>query len=234
MLEGSINCLREHVDFVLVVAQTVSNYGEKYDGGYNLAKSLRTVDHIIEYEPKISWGGMANETTKRNIGIEYAKKHGFTHFLSIDNDEYFEDFGKAKKEFFDSGAKGSIANMFTYFKEPTLRFKNYDSYYVPLIFELRKDTYVGNNRLTLNGTTVICDPTRKPNQKEVVLIKEPMLHFSYVRKNIELKLRNSSAVKNIQKSNIREDYNNAKAGYFVKDFFNQVLIEVPNKFNIQI
>jgi hypothetical protein len=62
-----------------------------------------------------------------------------------------------------------------------------------------------------------------------------MHHFSYVRKNIERKINNSSARANILKSKLLEDYNNPEVGpgFYVQDF-KQRLIEVPNYFNINI
>lgn len=229
LLEGSINCLRDHVDFVLVVAQTVSNFGEHYSGGYELAKKLKIVDDVILYEPNLlpDWNsGSANETAKRNLGIEYAKQHGFTHFLNIDNDEYYEDFGKAKQQYIDSGAKGSVVKMFTYFKHPALRFEHPDNYYVPFIFELNSNTFVGDNDIGF-----VCDPTRKPNEKDVIVIGEKMHHFSWIRNDIIRKVNNSSARGNI--TSALEDYNNSncKEGYFVSHF-GQKLIKVPNRFNI--
>ena len=62
-----------------------------------------------------------------------------------------------------------------------------------------------------------------------------MWHYSWVRKDILLKVRNSSAQVNIGNSNRLHDYRNpdCKEGYYVKDF-QQKLIKVENTFNINI
>lgn len=239
LLPYSLNCLRNHVDEVIIVHQQMSNYGEIAPDYEIISDKIMkgafpdTRFTFIEYEPHVSWGGVVNETAKRNLGITKAKELGCTHFCCMDADEMWENFPLAKKQFFDSGAKGSIAEMWTFFKEPTLRFKNPDNYYVPFIFELRHDTVVGNNRLTLNGQTAICDPTRKPNQQEVVLIGEKMSHYSWVRRDINLKVRNSSAQRNIANSNRLKDYlsPNCGEGFYCADY-QQKLIRVENTFNI--
>lgn len=228
LLEGSIECIREHVDFILVVAQKVSNYGEKYDGGYNLANSLNTVDLVIEYNPNLKLNGATNETIKRNIGIEYAKQNGFGYFILMDNDEYYQDFGRMKKDFLNSGADGSVCRLWTFYKEPTLRLEEQENYFVPFIHKLHLKTKTGNNIYPK-----YVDPTRRINTTNVIVMQDPMFHYSYVRKSIIRKLSNSSASPNISKKikTILDDYNNACEGYFVKDF-QQKLISVPNIFNI--
>ncbi len=230
LLEGSIKCIREHVDFVLVVSQKISNYGEKYDGGYNLSKSLNTIDLVIEYTPNLKLNGAANETIKRNVGIEYAKHHGFEYFILLDNDEYYQDFGKMKQDFLSSSADGSVCRLWTFYKEPTLRLEEQENYFVPFIHKLHSKTKTGNNIYPK-----YVDPTRRINTSDVIVMQDPMFHYSYVRKSIIRKLSNSSASPNISKNikTILEDYNNACEGYFVKDF-NQKLIKVDNIFGIEL
>ncbi|MFW8746205.1 hypothetical protein, partial [Mesorhizobium japonicum] len=82
-----------------------------------------------------------------------------------DCDEYYENFGEAKQKFIDSGAKGSVCKILTYFKKPTLRLENEDNYYVPFIHELNENTTVGNY-----GYPFYADPTRKINESNVVLL----------------------------------------------------------------
>lgn len=239
-LPHSLNCIKGHVDEVIIVYQTTSNYGETVEEyeffSENFIENVftNTVFTYVKYHPNFSFSGSMNERLKRNLGLEVAKSSGCTHFVMMDCDELWEDFGKAKKEFIESGAVGSVARMFTYFKKPTYRFKDYDNYYVPFIFELLPKTEVGNYDLLSCGKKAICDPTRKPNHYfNCHIINEPMHHFSWVREDIMMKVRNSSAKGNIANSRRLEDYNHPECGpgYFVKDF-NQELIEVENIFNL--
>lgn len=226
LLRGSMECMKKHVDVFIIVFQNVSNYGEHYRPLGDMY--LKGLNYRLKlYNPEIGQG-FKNEAAKRNLGIQTAREYGCTHFLHVDCDEYYEDFGKAKQQFIDSGAEGSVCQMYTYFKKPTLRFEKEDNYYVPFIHELRPETVAGGA-----SYPYYVDPTRRINTLNVVEIDERMHHFSYVRRDIIMKVKNSSAKMNIERSQLLEDYYSDKVapGYYVKDF-KQKLIEVPNIFNI--
>lgn len=228
LLQGSMNCLKNHVDLFIIVYQTTSNFGEKDNPLPEISKISFENCLLVKYNPEII-SGSKNEKNKRNIGLEIAKQYNCTHFLHMDCDEYYHDFGNAKQQYINSGHNGSVCKIFTYFKKPTLRFEDEDCYYVPFIHELKKDTEAGVKKYPF-----YVDPTRRINETDVVLLHIHMHHFSYIRNNIERKIRNSTAKVNIQNSNLLKDYYSPdlKEGYHVKDIFNQKLIEVPDTFNI--
>ena len=230
LLYGSMKCLKDEVDVFILVWQDKSNFGE----AYNPMDDFKVPDFgcevlLVKYEPQNS-GGMTNEILKRNLGLQYAKEEGCTHFLHLDCDEYYEDFGALKQQFLASGAKGSVCKILTYFKKPILRLENEDNYYVPFIHELNEKTNAGNY-----DYPYYVDPTRKINESNVILLDVYMHHFSWIRKDIERKVRNSSAKHNIERSQLLIDYysKETKAGTFLVDY-NQKLIEVENLFNINI
>lgn len=232
LLPYSIKSIANHVDVVIIVYQNTSNFGEEKRTDVELSFYLaplifKNIAHAVYFRPK-QINGTKNEIEKRQLGLEKAKEMNCTHFLFMDCDEIYEDFGRAKKEFIQSGANGSVCKMFTYFKWPTLRFEYEDNYFVPFIHELKKDTVCG-----VKEYPFYVDPTRKVNCNSVALINERMHHFSWVRKDIEMKVRNSSAKSNIEKSTLLKDYYNedCKEGYHV-DGFGQKLIRVENKFLI--
>jgi hypothetical protein len=236
LLTYSIGSIKDHVDIFIFVFQTKSNYGEEYDPTDGIMLALKNnnipyADYVLQkYDPIINLGGTANETEKRNIGIAIAHEYGCTHFLHMDCDEMYQDFGNAKQEYIDSGTDGSVCEMYTYFKKPTLIFENVDNYFVPFIHKLHPHTISGIQ----NEYPFYADPTRRINCSSISLIQEKMHHFSYVRKDIERKMRNSSAKINIEKSRYLEYYNSdLKAGDFIEGF-DQKLIEVENLFNIQV
>lgn len=231
ILPYSINSIKDHVDLIIIVWQDVSNFGEEKSPLEAIKKACFQLNVITDkFEPVIEHGGTLNEVNKRNRGLELAKLFDCSHYFMSDCDEIWEDFGKAKKQYFDSGCAGSVARIYTYFKKPTLRFKEYDNYFVPFIHILKPDSVAGQHKYPFH-----VDPTRKVNETDVFVIDEPMLHFSYVRNDIRLKIRNSSAKRNIERTTILEDYFNPNLGegYYV-DHFKQKLIEVPNIFNIEI
>ena len=91
-----MKCLKNEVDIFILVWQDISNFGESY----NPMDDFKIPDFgcevfLVKYEPQHN-GGMSNEILKRNLGIQYAKEEGCTHFLHLDCDEYYEDFGGMK------------------------------------------------------------------------------------------------------------------------------------------
>lgn len=237
LLPYSVKSVMNHVDLIIFVYQDISNFGERYNPLNTILDLIPEIPCQViteKYTPKI-YGGMRNETNKRNLGLEIAQASKCTHFIHLDCDEVWENFEGAKKQYFDSGAWSSVAQMWTYFKEPTLKFKNPENYFVPFITELETDTVVGNYPYPF-----YCDPTRKPfnpnvPHSDVIRIDEFMSHYSYVRKDIKIKVNNSSASANILKSTLMEDYHNPNVGpgFYVR-FFDQKLVEVPNIFGIEI
>lgn len=233
LLKGSMARLKGHVDHFIIVHQVVSNFGEMYDGlaGMDLSEFNPI---FIAYHPK-RYGGALNETTKRNLGIEKAKELGCTHFIQMDCDEYYWDFGKAKEQYLSSGMPGSVCELYTYICSPYLRCDKPDGYYVPFIHQLRPNSCTGVPHYPFH-----VDPTRKINETNVVIIEEKMDHFSWVRRDIERKVKNSSAKNNIMRGKIWEDWDiirNLPAekveGFYVRDWDRKLTI-VPNRYEIKL
>lgn len=227
LLIPSMRSISDGIDLFIIVYQTVSNFGEVYNPLINLRLDEFNVI-LKEYTPIPNSGGL-NETTKRNLGIQIAKDNDCTHFIQMDCDELYEHFKYAKEQYMASGSDGSVAAIVTYFKKPTLRLRTYDNYYVPFIHKLHPNTVTG-----VREYPFYVDPTRRINVTGTpFLLTSPMHHFSWVRKNIERKIINSSARKNILKSQLEEDYNapNLGEGFYLKDY-GQKLIEVQDLFNL--
>jgi hypothetical protein len=228
-LRGSMECLRDHVDLFIIVTQNVSNFGEWYSPTLDI-KGFNTV--VLKYTPAFNAGAI-NETNKRNLGLEVAKAEGCTHFLHMDTDEYYTDFGKAKREYMRSGLNGSVCKIFTYFKKPEWRCDREDGYFVPFIHKLKPDSRCGRYPYPFH-----VDPTRKVNETDVVLLDTHMHHMSWVRANIERKCRNSSAKVNIERGTLLKDYYDPELerspdGFYIRDWDRKITI-VPNIFNIRI
>lgn len=219
-----MECLRFHVDHFIIVWQDKSNFGEKYDPLPEIIDITSDFDnvHLVNYHPEVTKDrrtGMHNEARKRNKGIQKARELGCSHFLVLDVDEYHPDFEASKQAYFESGKEGSVMKMWTYFKSPNLRLEQPEGYHVPFIHKLNPDTYSGN----YPHYPYRVDPTRAINTKSVIELPQMMHHYSWVRRDIGLKARNSSARHLDQHL---EDYNNAKAGMYIGAYA-QNLIEVP-------
>jgi len=226
LLRGSMDSVADGVDVFIIVYQDVSNYGEEF-------KPLENIDLsdyncvFVKYKPTGTGAGY-HERQKRNIGLTMARDQRCTHFLHMDCDEYYSDFLDAKKMYQNTGHDGTVCKLFTYFKKPTLRFENTDNYFVPFIHRLK-----GNSAAGVNEYPFYVDPTRRINTDDVVEIDAVMHHFSYVRDDIERKVRNSTAVNNIKKSNLLRDYYDESigTGSYVEDY-KQKLIQVDDQFGI--
>ena len=236
LLKYSVESIKDHVDLIIIVWQKISNYGESFDPEPDIEELITTKIQLNHFYPDLKKTGMQNETEKRNIGLAIARSYQCTHFFHIDADEMYRDFSKLKDAYFRKEevkptTDGSVLKIITYFKHPTLSLEKADNYFVPFIHKLNPDTTAGIQ----NRYPHYVDPTRRINASDVFEITGYMHHYSWVRKDIERKVRNSSAKANIERSQLLQDYHNPELGpgYFLKDY-GQKLIEVPNYFNIEI
>lgn len=233
LLDAAMDNTNPIVDKFIIVYQSISNHGEhrpSIDRHLNMMQLSNPKKVLIYwYEPKLWETPQWNEKEKRNIGLRLARQHGCTHFFFQDVDEFYQDPVAARDEYIKSGADGSVAKILTYFKKPTLRLKSFDNYYVPFIQKLEPNSCISK---WYNRKPFRVDPTRLVIPCGTVQeISQPMHHFSYCRWDIEMKARNSTARKNIAKSNLLADYANAHPGMYLKDY-GQELIEVEDLFGL--
>ena len=198
LLEGSIKQIRSEVDYISVVYQTISNFGNTSDPELvpllNKLKEEGLIDELYEYKPKVDKGGHYNEITKRNIGLSLSQGFGCTHHMSMDSDEFYkkDQFIYLKNKMIEGDYDSSYCQMKTYFKSPTFEIRPENTYYVSLIFKIKSDsTYIMGY-----PSPVLVDPTRRMNSNNPLILKRDeieMFHMSYVRKDIKSKLINSSS-----------------------------------------
>lgn len=196
LLPGAIRSLGVVVDYVCVVYQTVSNFGDPLP-----RQDLRLLElyrrdnpHVqfVEYRPP-SMGGHANELAKRNIGLRLCADAGCTHFMTADVDEYYvpEQLDAAFTRVVDDGFDSSACQMQTYWKTPDFVLWPPETYYVPLIYKLDHRRFDMSHRWSVSA-----DPTRRLNPGRLLLFDRPsieMHHLTAVRRDYKLKLTNSSA-----------------------------------------
>lgn len=236
LLPYSLNSIDPLVDGIIVVTSKKSNFGEDAElplGGY------------FTFEPDPKKDARTNETDKRNFGLNIARRAGYTHFLMCDEDEFYlpEEFQKEKKRFENPKLMGLVCRVKCYFKSPTLTI-GYDTTLVPFIhkitptlrFEFNKNypfawTMVDGVPFT-HSKKIRIDPTRSMNINDDVEWSDiTMHHYSYVRKDVKKKIRNSTARQNLERSTIVNDYLNAKEGYFCQ-FYGKTLEMSPNVFGL--
>eukprot|EP01121_Diplochlamys_sp_Union-15-3_P000135 TRINITY_DN10122_c0_g1_i1.p1 TRINITY_DN10122_c0_g1~~TRINITY_DN10122_c0_g1_i1.p1 ORF type:complete len:326 (+),score=18.81 TRINITY_DN10122_c0_g1_i1:63-1040(+) len=118
LLETSILSIKDNVDYIVVVYQTISNFGHPasphLEEFLNYLVHRGLVNELVKYEPRLfsneekkanisnsvspeAIGGpletignqFLNELTKREIGRLKCYENGCTHFISMDADEYY-------------------------------------------------------------------------------------------------------------------------------------------------
>lgn len=243
LLEGSIKQIRGLVDYVSVVYQTTSNFGNKCTPGLvTLLEKLKDdglVDELFEFKP-MSNNGHGNEITKRNIGLALSIKNGCTHHMSMDTDEYYDSnqFNYMKTTIISGNYDSSACQMTTYYKEPIYRLEPKEEYYVSLIFKIRP-----GKQYIRTGFPVLVDPTRRMESGNCKIFSREeieMHHMSYIRNNINNKLNNSSAKVNFENliPDLVNSFNDWKFGKKAimpgKPPAEYDIIEVDNKFNINL
>lgn len=204
LLGPSIDHIRQLASYICVVYQTKSNFGEQapIENVEYLEGIKDKVDHIEYYNPS-GLGGHANEVAKRNIGLDYCRRAECTHFMSMDCDEFYktEELERAMSVIESGHFESSGCQMQTYYKTGEYALDPPESYYVPLIYKVDQRLFSLSNKWP-----VVVDPTRRLNAGSIRIFRREeieMHHLSYVRKDMRLKLRNSSAGVNF-KSRVEE------------------------------
>lgn len=233
LLPFAVENIRHVVDGVIIVWSRKSNHGR--DAVYDLPQNCT----LVQWEP-IHRGPQYNEIAKRNIGLEKAKQEDYTHFVMMDGDEFYreDEFMITVEELRAEVAAGSVCRVKTYFKRPTLTI-GYDHTLVPFIHKITPNLEYRLNFKDYpfayqNGQPRI-DPTRRLNITQgVKMVDITMHHLSWVRKDFDLKMNNSSA--NLRGSRgdiIRADLASAGPGYFCNGY-QKTLSECENIFNLPV
>ena len=253
MLPHSLRNLRPMVEFICVVYQTTSNFGNKNPLLLEQLEMLQIeglIDKLFFYEPKIErlengevdWKhGTHNEFEKRNIGLNICRANGCDAFMTIDCDELYDEkqFLWARVDFEKGGYDTSFLQMKTFYKKPTLEVTPSEEYYVPLFYKINKDTKFTYEFAPPYPCNI--DPTRrvKAGYSRIYQRDEiEMYHYAYVRNNLVSKVTNTSAQSDyISKKQVCHHFDNFKgvedgALFIGLQAFD--LKEVENKFNINL
>jgi len=213
LLEGSIKSIRDSVDFIGVVYQTISNHGEEApERLYLTIKRLVNdglIDVVIKYNP-LPINAKANELDKRNLGLELSKSNGCDYHMSMDSDEFYkkDEFNYMVKTIIDGDYDMGVCQMCSYYKSPEYQLSPKEDYFVSVLHKITEQTKFVMNQ----PCSVVVDPTRKINFNKLKIFARneiEMHHMTYVRDDIFSKLNNAGA-KPIYQNNIKKigDYFN--------------------------
>jgi hypothetical protein len=218
LLKGSIESIRDNVDYVSVIYQKVSNYGEPGSPDtLELLKDLQTqglIDDCFLFEPNMS-AGNKNEVNKRNYGLKTCRDADCSHFMTMDCDEFYksDQLSEAKYIIEQGDYDSSACQMQTYWKECwKYKLDPPEKYYVSLIFKMTDKL---NFIYGLSRFGVLVDPSRRSEPGKMRVFKRDeieMHHMSYVRDDIKRKFVNSSAQGNWRQhiDKLTEYYNSWK------------------------
>ena len=231
MLKYSVANIRSLVDGVIIIGSETSNYGEISP----IPQEWRNHELYIK-EPALAHP-MHAETSKRNHGLAIAKEQGYTHFLTMDADEFYApvDFLTEKQRFIDNpNLAGLVCGSRVYFGSPKLTI-GMDTTRVPFIHKITPDLQHTFNRrypFAWEGRDIRIDPTRSFNINEGVSWSNIVMeHYSWVRKDYPKKIRNSTARMNLERSTILQDLAECREGYFCQ-FYQKPLSRATVDFGI--
>lgn len=232
LLPFSIKSVYDNVDVVVLVYSNKSNdlsiESQRDIGIYlnNIKKDIDIYNKIIvtRDEPVIRNHKLIrsfNELHKRNFGYDILKQMNCTYCMLMDCDELYkpEDFKYIKDYISDNNITNTSADLYNYYKFPEVQYRDQNNTHVSFITKIDRDAELQwNNRPNINNI----DPTRKNFYRDETIYHIPleriaMHHYSWMRKDIKLKLITSSACVNwTTKSEFIEKYvnlyNNFKIG----------------------
>ncbi|WP_143075461.1 hypothetical protein [Succinivibrio dextrinosolvens] len=203
LLESSIKSIRDCVDYICVVYQKVSYYGDKASADLEVVLNSLVenglIDEIFLYERDFNSQQSKKlfEIEKRNIGLELCRKAGMTYFLSADVDEYYDSkqFKKALEYIYLNDIDASACSLFYYIKTPEYRLvadQDEENYYVPFVCKIFNESIHGNDFFS-----TYCDSCRiiTPYKKFYLFPIQTVVmhHMSTIRNNLEKKYLNSSS-----------------------------------------
>jgi hypothetical protein len=187
LLKDSIRSIKPNVDYVAVVYQTVSNFGNpchpKLEARLQHLVDIGLVDELYKYELKNftdeekvalcspnsqEIGGhpssvsiqFFHEIMKRDIGRKMCAAKGCNYFMSMDTDEFYkiDELAYAKRKMIEDNLDGSSCKMRFYFKTANYEMLPFDEMnQVPLIYKIQE----GSSLLLAHPYPCVVDPTRR-------------------------------------------------------------------------
>lgn len=241
LLEKSIKQIEPFVDKVILCYQHQSNNGlpmSQKDLDILNSANIQQYD-LLCFEPKEHLNAKANERLKYQLRLDYAKKYGFTHYITLACDHYYETEQLKKAfEIYNANPVDVTATwMYTYYKKPEWQLTPIEDYVMPFICKIYPSTEVTPN----DNYPFKTDPSVriKPADSFYLYGQDELMlhHYSMVRGDILGKFKNSAARVNIEnrmQTHI-EEWNN----YSLADnkgityFEGRKIKRVKNQFNIK-
>lgn len=239
LLQKSIDQIQNDVEAIYLIWQRFSNRGEDHP---EILEKLAEIEakapiRLVEFTPNFQVNTKQNELHKHNLGLTRVRRDGFTHFVLMACDHYYEpkQFRKAKRLIESEDYQVTFSKMFTYYKRPEWRIDPIENYVMPFIMKICP---VSVFKMQPKYAQV-CDPSVKiwPSYPWYLFDEDELMmhHYSMIRKDIENKFNNAAASIRWTPEKIqgfKDEYNSAKVGDSIKYFKNRKIISVKNLFDI--
>jgi len=237
-LKSIISEIKDLCDEIVICLQRTSWHGDPIEQGVvdfvNNLLETKFVDDVIWFESNNNYDDndpakpRMIETDKRNFLLDFMESKGCTHAQVIDSDEFYDhdDYKLAVDIILENDIKVSYCQYVNYYRDYSHVLVWPFLCYVPFVSDIHYRFDFKNGSFDKPS-----DPTRRYrlNEKEKYCILSfktiKMHHLSWIRKNIEEKIRNWSAKKyfgNTEslENDIIERYNNYKDGQNAIILFN--------------
>lgn len=143
LLEASIKCIRNDVDYINVVWQeyswTLEKANPKLEKHLNNLKNKGLIDRVIKFEFDVnkSQNFVRLRRKKGNLGLKDLRINHCTHFMMMDTDEFYrkEEFKKAKKFIVENKITHSACPIYDYRILPCYRMADVRDYSVGFIYK---------------------------------------------------------------------------------------------------
>ncbi|MDL2226357.1 hypothetical protein LJB86_01715 [Deltaproteobacteria bacterium OttesenSCG-928-M10] len=233
LLESSIKAIRGEVDYINIIYQLKSWYGQPADAGLlPLVRSLKDrglVDEIIEFEPDLSLKAPENERRKRQTGLAAAAAAGCNYYMAMDCDEFYvaAEIAGAKREIITRELSHSYCVIVMYGPNPTQLIQRPYTLFVPFFARINQRSRLGG----AEKAPCLVDASRNvdggPGARRRVIGQAVMHHMWLVRRNPSHKFLNSSAFNHMTPAE--------RTAVFTDDFFDEKrYLPVKNIFNIKV
>ena len=201
LLPYSILSIKRHVDYVNVVYQKFSWFGDPCSSIVEpILKYLKNnglIDRVIEY----TFSDFGNINTmsyhvlnKKNIGVEDLKRNDCTHCMIMDTDEFYfsDEFAKAKQFVISNEITHSACSIYDYRHLPEIRNRDCSRYAVPFIFKLNSDSMLSvNHNMPCLVDSLRTFPYDQNKDKFYYLNSIFMHHMTGIRFDYDKKLKAS-------------------------------------------
>lgn len=235
LLPFAIKPIRNSVDFISVIYQTTSYFGQKCNDQLlsNLQK-IKEIDSLVHYEPDLKLHVKENELRLRNIGLNLSKKANCTHHIALDVDEFFTEdhinYVKNNMEEYDS----SLVYYKNYYKDPRWLIQPSQDQCVTFLHSVNTE-YANIKeypyRIEITRRLKDIGKCRVFSYDEFCLH-----HMTYVRNDIRKKIENSSNWIKKDKEKFISNFDKYQLGQRLcipPDFMNRYTVLVDDIFKIK-